>query len=62
MSQERVKYAMLCGSEVVIGTSIVAYDLAHDMVLAVRRRAPAPLEPSHHTMRLHTTTQSNSEL
>ena len=29
LSQERAKYAMLGGSEVVVGTSIASYDLMH---------------------------------
>ena len=37
---------MFGGPEVVVGTSIAPYDLALDMELAVRRRAPAPSDPS----------------
>ena len=40
LSQERVKYAMVGGSDSVVGTSITSYDLEHAM-LTVRRRAPA---------------------
>ena len=44
MLQERVKYAMLGGSEVVVGTSIASYVFmhAHHGAVAVRCRAPAP--------------------
>ena len=33
MPQERAKYAMLGGSEVVVGTSIASYDLTRIMML-----------------------------
>ena len=33
LSQERVKYAMLGGSEVVVGTSITSYDLMHARIV-----------------------------
>ena len=44
LSQERVKYAMLGGSEVVVGTSIASYNRClHHGAVAIRRRAPATL-------------------
>ena len=42
LPQDRVKYAMLGSSEVVVGTSIASYDLMHHGAVAVRCRAPAP--------------------
>ena len=43
MLPERVKYAMLGGSVMVVGTSIASYDLdAHHGAVAVRCRIPAP--------------------
>ena len=63
MSQERVKYAMLGGSKVVVGNSIASYDqCTHHGAVSSRRRAPAPSEPSHHSMTIHATSQSDSEL
>ena len=55
---------MLGGSEVVVGTSIASYDLwcTHHGAVAIRRRAPVPSEPSHLSMTLHATSQSDSEL
>ena len=61
LSQERVKYAMLGGSKVVVGTSIASNDLLR--IMAIRRRAPGthrtitPLYDSPHDL-----SQSDSEL
>ena len=61
--QERVKYVMLGGSKVVVGTSIASYDLIHDHgAVTVRCRAPAPSIPSHLSTTLHATSQSDYEL
>ena len=50
------KYAVVGGSEVVVGASIASYDLIHRImvVLTVRRRAPATSHPTNHSITLHT--------
>ena len=49
LSQERVKYEMLGGTEVVVGRSIASYDLMqHHGAVVIRHRAPAP-PPNHLT-------------
>ena len=51
LPKERAKYAMLGGSKVVVGTSIASYERCkHHGAVAIRRRAPAPSEPSHFSM------------
>ena len=64
MHQERVKYAMLGGSEVVVGTSIAPYDLMHASRCCggplSRPRSHLTLTPLHDTP--HETFQSDSEL
>ena len=65
LPQERAKYAMLGGSEVVVGTSITSYDLMHARIVLWRSAAAPPPPPNPHTsqsMTLHTTFQSDSEL
>ena len=63
LPRERGKYEMLGGSVVVVGRSITSYDLMHHGAVAVRCRAPAPSEPSHHSVTLHATSPVyNSEL
>ena len=69
LSQERVKYTMLGGSEVVVGTSIAPYDLMHasrccgDPPPRPRTRRTTTLaEPPHLSMTLHATSQSDHEL
>ena len=63
LPQERVKYAMLGGSKVVVGTSIASYDRTHSSRCCdgppPRLR---PSEPSHLSMTLHATSQSDYEL
>ena len=61
LPQERVKYTMLGGSEVVVGTSIASYDLCTHHGVAIRRRAPAPSEPSCHST-TRATFRGDSEL
>ena len=54
---------MLGGFEVVVGTSIVSYDrCTHHGAVAIRRRTPAPSEPSHLCMALHVTSKGDSKL
>ena len=56
---------MLGGSEIVVKTSFASYDLlvhASWCAVAIRLRANAPSEPSHLSMTLHATSQSDSEL
>jgi len=48
MLQERVKYAMLGGSLVVVGTSIASHDL-DARIMVLRRSAAAPPPPPTHT-------------
>ena len=59
LPQERAKYAMFGGSEVVVGTSIASCDLMHASWLVLWRSAaaPPPSEPSHHSMTLRATFQ-----
>ena len=59
MPQERAKYAMLGGSEVVVGISTASRSVmhAHHGAMTIRRRAPAPSAPSHHSMTLHATSK-----
>ena len=63
LPQERAKYAMVDYSELVVGTSIASYNLMHVShgAVAVRCRATAPSQPSHLSMTLHATSQSDSE-
>ena len=49
LSQERAKYAMLGGSEVVVGTSIASYDLMHARIVLWRSAAAPPPPPNPHT-------------
>ena len=42
--------------------SIASYDLMRHGAVTIRRRTPAPYEPTHHSMTLHATSQSDSEL
>ena len=56
---------MLGVSEMVVGISIASYNrCTHYGAVAIRRRAPVSesSEPSHHSMTLHATSQSDSEL
>ena len=49
---------MLGISKVVVGTSIASYDLVHaTSAVTIRRRAPAPSEPSHFSTTLHATSK-----
>ena len=48
MPKERVKYAVVDGSEAVVGTCIAFHDLdARYTVLTIRRRAPVPSSNPH---------------
>ena len=65
LPQERVKYAMLGGSKVLVGTSIATYDLMRASWCSdgpPPRRRPLRAEPSHHSMTLHATSKCDSEL
>ena len=63
LPQERVKYAMLGGSKVVVGTSIASYDrCTHHGAVAIRRRAPAPSELSCHSITRRATFKGDPEL
>ena len=58
-----LEYAMIGGSEVVVGTSITSYDLMHaSWCCDGPPLRPRPLQPSHLSMTLHATSQSDYEL